>query len=71
MELNISVIIHHRNLQILATEIFNVKNGLAPKIMAEVYEIKEPHYNLHSVKLVILREKTSNLLIIIFNLCDI
>ena len=71
MELNISVIIHHRNLQILATEIFNVKNGLAPKIMTEVYEIKEPHYNLRSVKLVILREKTSNLLIIIFNLYDI
>ena len=40
--------IHQRNLQILATEIFKVKNSLAPEIMTEVFEIKEPHYNLRS-----------------------
>ena len=43
-----SVTIHQRNLQILATEIFKVKNSLAPEIMTEVFEIKEPHYNLRS-----------------------
>ena len=32
----------------LATEIFKVKNSLASKIMTEVFEIKEPHYNLSS-----------------------
>ena len=37
---------YQRNLQILAT--FKVKNSLAPEIMIEVFEIKEPHYNLPS-----------------------
>ena len=31
-----------------STEIFKVKNCLAPEIMTEVFEIKEPHYNLRS-----------------------
>ena len=44
LELDNSVTIHQRNLQILATEIFKVKNSLAPE---------------------------SNLLIMVFNLCDI
>ena len=48
LKLDNSVTIHQRNLQILATEIFKVKNSLAPKIMTEVFEIKEPHYNLRS-----------------------
>ena len=43
-----SVTIHQRNLQMLATEIFKVKKSLAPEIMAEVFERKEPHYNLRS-----------------------
>ena len=48
LKLDNSVTIHQRNLQILATEIFKVKNSLAPEIMTEVFEIKEPHYNLRS-----------------------
>ena len=36
-----SVRIHRRNFQIYATEVFKIKNSLAP-------EIKEPHYNLSS-----------------------
>ena len=48
MKLDNSVTINQRNLQILATEIFKVKNSLAPEIMTEVFEIKEPHYNLRS-----------------------
>ena len=47
-EIDNSVTIHQRNLQILATEIIKVKNSLAPEIMTEVFEIKEPHYNLRS-----------------------
>ena len=43
-----SVTKHQQNLQILATEIFKVKNSLAPEIMTEVFEIKQPHYNLRS-----------------------
>ena len=49
LKLDNSVTIHQRNLQILATEIFKVKNSLAPKIATEVFEIKEPHYKLRSV----------------------
>ena len=48
LKLDNSVTKHQRNLQILATEIFKVKNSLAPEIMTEVFEIKEPHYNLRS-----------------------
>ena len=48
LKLDNSVTIHQRNLQILATEIFKVKNSLAPEIITEVFEIKEPHYKLHS-----------------------
>ena len=48
LELDNSVTIHQRNLQIRATEIFKVKNSLAPEIMTKVFEIKEPHYNLRS-----------------------
>ena len=48
LELDNSVTIHQRNLQILATETFKVKNSLAPEIMTEVFEINEPHYNLRS-----------------------
>ena len=43
LKLDNSVTIHQRNLQILATEIFKVKNSLAPEIMTEVFEIKEAH----------------------------
>ena len=32
----------------LTTEIFKVKNNLAPEIMREFFEIKEPRYNLRS-----------------------
>ena len=48
LKLDNSVIIHQQNLQILATEIFKVKNSLAPEIMTEVFEIKVLHYNLRS-----------------------
>ena len=43
-----AVTIHQRNLQALATEIFKIKNDLSPEIMKEVFELKEPSYNLRS-----------------------
>ena len=38
LKLDNSVTIHQRNLQILATEIFKVKNSLAPEIMTQIFE---------------------------------
>ena len=40
-----SVTVHHKNLQVLVTEICKVKNDLAPDIMKDVFELKEPPYN--------------------------
>ena len=40
--------VHQKNLQVLVTEIFKVKNNLAPDIMKDVFELKEPPYNLRS-----------------------
>ena len=48
LEKDHSVIVHHKNLQALVTEIFKVKNDLAPDIMKDVFELKEPPYNLRS-----------------------
>ena len=48
LEKDNSVTIHQRNLQVLATEIFKLKNGLAPEIMKEVFEIQNPAYNFRS-----------------------
>ena len=46
LEKDHSVTVHHKNLQVLVTEIFKVKNNLAPDIMKNVFELKEPPYNL-------------------------
>ena len=43
LKLDNSVTIHQRNFQI-----FKAKNNSAPEIMTEVFEIKEPNYNLRS-----------------------
>ena len=40
--------VHHKNLQVLVTEIFKGKNNLANDIMKDVFELKEPTYNLQS-----------------------
>ena len=46
LEKDHSVTVHHKNLQVLVTEIFKVTNNLAPNIMKDVSELKEPSYNL-------------------------
>ena len=38
-----SVTVHHKNLQVLVTEIFKVKNGLAPDIIKDVFGLREPY----------------------------
>ena len=45
-----SVSIHHRNLRVLAIEMFKVKNGLSPEIMREVFPMNRDFpYNLRQV----------------------
>ena len=48
LELDNTVTIHQRNLQVLATKIFKVKNNLSPEIMKQVFDFSEPYYNLRS-----------------------
>ena len=43
-----SMKIHQKNLQILATEIYKVKNDLGPKIMADIFHFVEKPYNLRN-----------------------
>ena len=39
--------IHNRNIQLLATDLFKVKNGLSPPFMDEIFmENAQYHYNL-------------------------
>lgn len=40
------VSIHHGNLQVLATEIFKIKNNIAPKIINETFQNMTSSYNL-------------------------
>ena len=41
-----TVSIHHRNLQVLATEIFQIKNDIAPEILNEIFHNRTSSYNL-------------------------
>ena len=40
--------IHHRNMQALATEMFKVKDNVAPEIMRELFSRKISHYDLRN-----------------------
>ena len=42
------VTFHQRNLQILATEMYKVLNGLSPGIMPDILETKSNYYNTRS-----------------------
>ena len=41
-----SVRIHHRNLQILPTEIYKVLHDLSPTFMKEIFQLRNSNYNL-------------------------
>ena len=43
-----SVKIHQKNLEILAAEIYKVKNDLGPKTMADIFHFVEKPYNLRN-----------------------
>ena len=40
--------IHQRNLQLLATEIFKFKNGIAPELMSDIFQFVKKPYNLRN-----------------------
>ena len=44
LEKDASNSIHHRNLQVFATEIYKVRKGLSPAIKTELFEHKEENY---------------------------
>ena len=48
LEKDKSVTVHSRNLQILATEMFKVRNGLGPEILNDVFQINVSLYNLRN-----------------------
>ena len=37
-----------KKLQVLETEIYKIKNGIAPEIMKDIFELQNPSYNLRS-----------------------
>ena len=41
-----TVSIHLRNLKLLATEIFKIKNNMAPKILSEIFKNRTSSHNL-------------------------
>ena len=43
-----SVTVHSRNLQISTTEMFKVKNGMAPEIISNIFQINTAVYNLRN-----------------------
>ena len=43
-----AVKIHVKNLQVLLTEMFKVKNGIAPKIISDIFKLTNPIYNLRN-----------------------
>ena len=45
---NKSVPIHQKNLQLLATEIYKIKNDLGPKIMKDTFHFIQKPYNLRN-----------------------
>ena len=46
LDLDNSVTVYQKNLQVLVTEIYKVKNGIAPEIMKDIFEPQNPWYNL-------------------------
>ena len=48
LDLDNSFCIHHRNLQKLATEMFKIKNKIAPTLVQELFPIHNNMYNLRN-----------------------
>ena len=50
LERDNSVSIHHRNVQVLATEMFKISNNMSPEIVTEIFEKRENSYNFRNNK---------------------
>ena len=48
LENNKAVSIHYRNLQTLATEIYNAENKISPEIVNSLFEFTNKNYNLRN-----------------------
>ena len=48
LDLDNSVTVHQKNFQVLLTEIYKVKNEIAPEIMKDIFDLKNPSYSLRS-----------------------
>ena len=48
LDLDNPVTVYQKNLQVIMTEIYKVKNGIAPDIMNNIFELQNPSYNLRS-----------------------
>ena len=48
LDLDNSITVHQKNLNFLVTKISEVKNGIAPEIMKDIFELQNPSYNLRS-----------------------
>ena len=46
LEIDKSVTVHHRNLQILAIEMYKVINGIAPSLMEDIFQVSTNQNNL-------------------------
>ena len=46
LQCNKSVTIHHKNIQTLTTEVFNVVNNICPPIMTTFFDFREIRYNI-------------------------
>ena len=46
LEKDKSVTIHHRNIHVLATEMYKAKNGLSPPIIRNIFPINDRSYSL-------------------------
>ena len=44
-DLDNSVTVQQKNLQVLVTEFYKVKNGIAPEIMKDIFKLQNPLYN--------------------------
>ena len=47
-DLDNSVTVHQKKLQVLVTEIYKVKNGIAQEIMTDIIKLQNPFYTLRS-----------------------
>ena len=50
LEADNSVSVHHRNIQVLAAELYKIVNGLSPEIMKEVFPFNENYFYNTTIK---------------------